>query len=55
MLKTVYGESNMSKSYVCKWHRRFREGREDVNNDKRQGAPVMKRMDKNVVKFREPV
>jgi hypothetical protein len=41
MLKTVY-ESTMSKSNVFKWHIRFREGREDVNDDERQGVPVMK-------------
>jgi hypothetical protein len=33
MLKTVYGESAMSKSNSFKWHKRFREGREDVNDD----------------------
>jgi hypothetical protein len=32
----------MSKSNVFKWHKHFREGSEDVNNDERQGAPVMK-------------
>jgi hypothetical protein len=40
MLKTVYGESTMSKSNV-KWHKRFREGRDDVN-DERQGIPTTK-------------
>jgi transposase len=42
MLKTVYDESTMSKSSVFKWQKRFREGREDVNNDERQGAPITK-------------
>jgi hypothetical protein len=42
MLKTVYGETTMSKSNAFKWHKRFREGREDVNNDERQSAPVTK-------------
>jgi hypothetical protein len=32
MLKTVYGESTMSKSNVLKWHKRFREGRKSVND-----------------------
>jgi hypothetical protein len=31
MLKTVYGESTVSKSCVFKWHKRFREGSENVN------------------------
>jgi hypothetical protein len=30
MLKTVSDESAMSKSNVFKWHKCFREGREDV-------------------------
>jgi hypothetical protein len=42
MLKTVYGESIMNKSNVFKWHKRFREGREDVNDGERQGAPITK-------------
>jgi hypothetical protein len=55
MLKSVYGESAMSKSNVFKWHKRFREGREDVNDDERSGAPVTKRTDGNVSKIRELV
>jgi hypothetical protein len=41
MLKTVYGESTMSRSHVFKWHKHFREGREDVNDDERLAAPVV--------------
>jgi hypothetical protein len=36
----------MSKSNVCKWHKRFRERREDVNDDEKQGTPVMKQTEK---------
>jgi hypothetical protein len=28
-VKTVYGESTMSKSNVITWHKGFREGRKD--------------------------
>jgi hypothetical protein len=45
----------MSKSNVFKWHKRFREGREDVNNDEKQSTPVTKRMDKNAMNVRELV
>jgi hypothetical protein len=45
----------MSKSNVFKWHKRFRQGGEDVNDDERQGAPITMRMNKNVVKIRELV
>jgi hypothetical protein len=41
MLKTVF-ESTMDKSNVFKWHKCIREGREDVNDDERQDAPIMK-------------
>jgi hypothetical protein len=51
MLKTVYSESTVSKSNVFKWNKCFREGREDVNDDERQGAPVTKRTGKNVAKL----
>jgi hypothetical protein len=54
MLKTVYGESTMSKSNVFKWHKRFREGRDDVN-DERRSIPITKRMNKNAAKIRELV
>jgi hypothetical protein len=42
ILKTVHGESTMGRSNVFKWHKRFREGREDVNDDERLAVPVMK-------------
>jgi hypothetical protein len=45
MLKTVYSESTTSNNNVFVWYKRFREGREDVNDDERQGAPVTKRTD----------
>jgi hypothetical protein len=53
MLKTVYGESTMSKSNVFKWHKRFRQGRDNVKEDERQGAPMTKRTNENVSKIRE--
>jgi hypothetical protein len=49
MLKTVYDECTLSKSNVFKWHKRFREGREDVNDDE------MKRKEENVAKAKELV
>jgi hypothetical protein len=55
MLKTVYDGSTMSKSNVFNWYKRFRGGREDVNDDERRGAPVTKQTDVNVAKARELV
>ena len=33
MLQEVYGDETMSRSRVFKWHKRFKEGREDVEDD----------------------
>jgi hypothetical protein len=38
----------MKKSNVFEWHRRFKEGQEDVQNDPRSGQPKTKRTDANV-------
>jgi ribosomal protein S25 len=45
----------LSKRNVFKWHKRFRKGREDANNEERQGAPIMTQTGENVVKIRELV
>jgi hypothetical protein len=45
----------MSESNVFKWYKYFREGREDVNNNERQGAHIKKRRDENVTKIMELV
>jgi hypothetical protein len=55
MLKTVSDESAMSKSNVFKWRKHFREDRDDVTDDERQDALVMKQIDKNVAEIRELV
>jgi hypothetical protein len=40
LFKTVYGDST-KKSTVFNWQECFRQSREDVNDDERQGARVM--------------
>ena len=37
MLQTAYGPSWMNRSSVFQWHKRFKEGRESVRDDKRCG------------------
>jgi len=44
----AYGEYAMMKLSVFEWHRRFKEGREDVQDDPRSGQPKMHRTDANV-------
>jgi predicted ATP-binding protein involved in virulence len=43
LLTVVYAEYAMNKSSVSEWHRRFKQGREDVQN-----YPNMQRPDVNV-------
>jgi len=38
----------MKKSSVFEWHRRFKEGRDDVQDDPRSGQPKTQRTDANV-------
>ena len=37
MLKTAFGASGMNRTSVFEWHKRFKEGRESVRDDKRRG------------------
>jgi len=42
----------MKKSSVFEWHRRFKEGREDVQDDPRSGQPKTQRTDANMDRVR---
>jgi len=52
LLTVAYGEYAMKKSSVFEWHRWFKEGREDVQDDTRSGQPKMQRTDANVDRVR---
>ena len=43
MLQQVYQEQTLSRSTVFLWHQRFKEGREDVEDDPRGGRPSTSR------------
>ena len=48
-LQKVYGNSALSTyATVCKWERRFNDGRESIENDPRVGRPVSVLTEKNV-------
>ena len=55
MLKTVYGESAMSKRRVYERYKRLQDGREDVEDDERPGRPNTSTNDENVEKVKEMV
>jgi hypothetical protein len=42
----------MKKSSVFEWHRRFKEGQENVQDDPRTGQPKSQRTDANVDRVR---
>ncbi|XP_067937020.1 protein GVQW3-like [Watersipora subatra] len=43
MLHTAFGDESLKKTQVYEWHKRFRKGREEVEDDKRCGAPTSRR------------
>jgi transposase len=48
LLTVTYCEYAMKKSSVSEWHRQFKEGREDVQDDPRSGQPKTQSTDVNV-------
>ena len=55
MLRDVYGDSSMSRTRVFEWHKRFAEGREDVENDPKSGRPCTSTTDANFEKVQQLV
>ena len=45
----------MSRTCLFEWHRRFKEGREEVEDDHRSGKPSTSKTDKNVERVRQKV
>ena len=48
MLTVAFGKSTMSRTQVQLWYNRFKEGREDVNDDVRLGRPSTSIADENI-------
>lgn len=55
LLKEVFGDNTMSRTCVFEWHRRFSEGREEVEDDERPGRPVTSRTEEKIQKVSEIV
>ena len=55
MLQEVYGDDAMSRSHVFQWHRRFHEGREDVDDDPRAGRPATSKTEEIIQQVRQVV
>ena len=55
LLQEVYGDDTKSRTRFFEWHRRFKEGREEVEDDHRNGRRSTSRTDKNVECVRQKV
>ena len=55
MLTVVFGEITLSRTLVQLWYNRFKEGREDVNDDARSCRPNTSTNDKNIEAVKEMI
>ena len=55
LLQEVYGDDTMSRTRLFEWHRRFKEGREEVEDDHWSGRPSTSRTDENIERGRQKV
>ena len=55
LLTEVYGEDVMSRPRVFEWHKRFKSGRKEVEDDPRSGRPSTTKTDKNIVRVKQMV
>jgi transposase len=53
MLTEAYGADFMSRARVFEWHKRFSDGREDVEDDERPGRPCTSKKNENVEKIEQ--
>ncbi|KAL4098417.1 hypothetical protein QTP88_023036 [Uroleucon formosanum] len=55
LLTEVYGDSVLSRPRVFEWHKRFREGREEVEDNQRVVRPCSSKTNDNISKINEIV
>ena len=55
LLQEVYRDATISRTWIFEWHKRFKEEREDVEDDSRSGRPTTSTMKKNFECVREEV
>ena len=53
LLQKVYGDDTMSRTRLFEWNRRFKEGKEEVENDHKSGRPSKSRTDENIERVRQ--
>jgi len=47
-LTEAYGDATVSRTVVFKWHKAFKDGRENVEDDPRSGRSISSTNDQNV-------
>ena len=55
LLQEVCGDDTVSRNRLFKWHRRFKEGTEQVEDDYRNERPSISRTDENVERVKQKV
>ena len=55
MLQQVYGEETMSRTRAFEWRKRFKEGREEVEDDPWYGRPSTSRTADNIERVKQMV
>ena len=55
LLQQVYGNNAMSRTRVFEWHKRFKEGREEVEDNQRSGRPSTSRTADNTEQVKQLV
>lgn len=53
MIQDAFKEEAMSRAAVFNWHKRFKDGRQNVEDDDRSGRPSTSRTDNNVDRVRQ--
>ena len=55
LFQEVYGDDTMSRTRLFERYRKFKEGREEVEDDHRSGRQSTSRTDKNLRRLRQKV
>ena len=51
----VYGEDVMTRTQIFEWHKRFKNGREEVEDDPKSGRPSTSKTDDNIARVKQLV